>query len=144
MPSRKEWTLIFIGLPGDRFDTDQLRIMKGLFLFSQEGPEAVQELYDFEPYNYGPFDTGIYHDLDSLEAEGLITSEAVLGTNRRIYKLTPNGQQRMDEILGLAPQGAVYVLARIKRHVTSLSFLDLLRDVYKRYPAYAVQSVARL
>lgn len=144
MLNRRDWLLLFIGLPGGRYMTDQIRVMKGMFLFSMEGPRAARELYGFQPYDYGPFDTQIYHDLDTLEARGLIRSEVVEGTNRRIYSLTTKGEQSMAALLESAEPHTANALRRIKRHVTSLGFIDLLREVYERYPDYAVRSVARL
>jgi hypothetical protein len=69
---RRDWLLLFIGAPGGPYSTDQIRVMKGMFLVSKEGPDDLRDLYNFEPYDYGPFDTTIYHDLDTLELEGLI------------------------------------------------------------------------
>jgi len=144
MLSRQDWLLLFIGLPGGPYPTDQIRVMKGMFLFSQEGPPQVRRLYNFKPYDYGPFDTQIYHDLDLLEALGMVRSDVVSGTNRRIYRLTEKAQQHFGMLETAAPEAPLAALRGIKRRVTSLSFLDLLKHVYERYPDYAAKSVAQL
>jgi DNA-binding PadR family transcriptional regulator len=141
--TRQDWLLLFIGLPGGSHPTDQLRVMKGMFLFSQEGPRQVRDLYDFQPYSYGPFDTQIYRDLDQLEIEGLIRADIALGTNRRIYRLTKKGEEIFPSLHPSAPATWLDILRRVKQHVTSLSFTDLLNDIYDRYPDYAVNSVRR-
>ena len=69
---RSDWLLLFIGLPEGKFKTDQLRITKGMFLFVQECKALDPSLYDFKPYDYGPFAPDIYADLDLLEAQGFI------------------------------------------------------------------------
>jgi len=143
MLEREDWLLLFIGLPGGKFYADQVRVMKGMFLFSKEGPASVRNLYDFTPYDYGPFDTGVYRDLDKLEAQGLIRSSFLLGTNRRIFEPSSQGAERVADLLKQAPRDAVQVLGRIKTEVTSLGFIELLKYVYDKYPEYARRSVVR-
>jgi DNA-binding PadR family transcriptional regulator len=143
MPRREDWLLLFVGLPGGDFCSDQIRVMKGMFLFSKEGPGVVRDLYSFTPYDYGPFDTQVYRDLDTLEVQGFVRVEPIQGTSRHVFRLTAKGEQRMVQLLGEAPGAAVDVLGDIKKLVTSRSFLDLLRYVYEKYPAYASQSVVR-
>jgi DNA-binding PadR family transcriptional regulator len=138
---RQDWLLLFIGAPSGPYATDQIRVMKGMFLVSKEGPDELRGLYHFQPYDYGPFDTTIYHDLGALELRGLIRVEPSESTNRRIYRLTRKGQQRTEELTTSARGGSITALRQIKEKVTSLSFLALLNHVYKRYPAYAVKSV---
>jgi len=141
---RDEWLLLFIGLPGDRYPTDRIRLMKGLFLFSQQGPVAVGALYDFKPYDYGPFDTRVYRDLDALLADGSVVAEPGPTPGQTLYRLTTPGEGRFSGLLARAPKRAVGQLAEIKQLVTRLGFVELLRDVYQRYPAYAAHSIARL
>jgi len=140
---RRDWLLLFLGAPGGPYPTDQIRVMKAMFLVSKEGPDDLRDLYSFEPYDYGPFDTTIYHDLDALEEAQLISSET-LGTSRRIYRLTRKGVDRTAAIEGEAGGAALDFIRRTKRTVTSLSFLDLLRSVYEKYPDYAVRSKAQI
>jgi DNA-binding PadR family transcriptional regulator len=143
MLQREDWLLLFIGLPGGKFYTDQVRVMKGMFLFSKEGPTSVRDLYDFSPYAYGPFDTAVYRDLNSLEAQGLIRCSAVFGTNRRVFELSGQGQQRCQQLVKDAPADALDALRGIKERVTSLSFVELLKFVYGKYPDYAARTVMR-
>ncbi|MGB2694860.1 MAG: hypothetical protein WBD55_06680 [Dehalococcoidia bacterium] len=141
MLSRDDWLLLFIGIPGGKFYTDQIRVMKGMFLLDKEGPQELRDLYDFRPYDYGPFDTQVYRDLDRLEALGLIEVSQIVGTNRQVYGLTAKGEERMKQVLDEAPQHVVEALRQIKELVTSRHFTSLLQYVYKKYPAYAARTV---
>lgn len=141
---RMDWLLLYIGLPAGPYPVDQLRAMKGLFLFSKEGPKEAADLYHFEAYDYGPFDVQIYHDVSSLTDNGLVYVEREVGTSQRIYRLTAKGEKRLASLVAQANTGGLDVLAQIKKLTTSLSFLELLRHVYGKYPEYAVRSVARL
>lgn len=144
MLERKDWLVLFLGLPAESYPVDQIRVMKGMFLWSKEGPQEAQQLYRFEPYNYGPFDTTVYRDLDVLESEGLIGVESYVGNRQRRYFLTPAGEQRASQLSARVLPKAMAKLRDIKRHVTSLPFADLLKSIYQRYPDYAVNSVARV
>jgi DNA-binding PadR family transcriptional regulator len=141
--TRIDWLLLFIGLPGGKFYTDQIRVMKGMFLLDKEGPQELRDLYDFQPYDYGPFDTRVYRDLDHLEALRLIEVSQIVGTNRQVYGLTAKGEERMKQVLNEAPQQVVEALHQIKELVTSRSFTSLLQYVYKKYPTYAARTVMR-
>lgn len=144
MPDRKSWLLAFLAQPSGPFPTDQIRVMKGMFLWSQEGPDDARDLYGFQPYSYGPFDTDIYRDLESLEADGLIWSEQSPGTSRRIYSATAEGERQVQESNYNIPKTHLEQLAGIKMLVTSLGFAGLLQHVYQKYPLYAAKSIARV
>lgn len=143
MSSRADYLLVFLGLPASQFFTDQIRVMKGMFLLSQEGPQVLRNLYSFEAYDYGPFDTSVYHDLDTLMNNGLIEVEAVPGTNRRVYKMTARGDTEASNVIQTLPRDVLGALQETKRLVTSMSFTKLLEYVYARYPAYASRSLYR-
>lgn len=143
MPSRTDYLLVFLGLPAAQFFTDQIRVMKGMFLLAQEGPPVLRNLYEFEAYDYGPFDTSIYHDLDVLTTSGLVEVSAIPGTNRRVYELSPRGEQEASALLRSLPNEVVDALQETKRLVTSMSFTKLLEYVYARYPKYASRSLYR-
>lgn len=117
--------------------------MKGMFLISREGPPEIRDLYAFEPYLYGPFNREVYSDLATLESEALITSQSIGGTSRRVFRTTSAGNDRIEELIAELPEGPVSKVQEIKKLVTSLSFLHLLRHVYARHPEYSVRSVLR-
>jgi uncharacterized protein YwgA len=133
-----EWLLLYVAIPvpgqvGLR-PVEPIQIMKGMFLFVMETGEAV---YRFEPYLYGPFSSELYRDLDRLIAEGLVRAEPVPGQTWSVYTSTEMGRNRAHEILARAPRSLVAQLERIKQYVTAVSFSELLRDIYRKYPRFA-------
>ena len=141
---RRDLLLLFIAMPGGSYTTDRIRIMKGLFLLTQDGPKEIRGAYEFRPYNYGPFDTSIYHDLERLETEGLIRIQASGVPGRDAYETTSQGEAKARDLeAGLQPV-TVSAIRETKRFVTAVSFVDLLRHVYEKHQDYAVKSVARL
>ncbi len=142
MVDRRDWVLAFIGAPASgSFRPDQIRVMKGLFLLSKEGPPELRDLYTFAPYDYGPFDKYVYHDLDVLGVEGLIDDTVVASSKRRIFRVTPRGEQRCAEIRASADPVTIKAIDEVKDIVSSMGFMQLLRYVYDRHPDFAVASI---
>jgi len=141
--NREDYVLLFVAIPSGPFETDQIRVMKGMFLLTQEGPPALRSLYAFQAYDWGPFDTGVYRDLASLEAKGLITSESSIGSNRRVYRPTLAGRFRAAELARRIDRGALRALFQAKEFTTTRAFLDLLKAIYAKYPQFAANSRLR-
>ncbi len=141
--NQRDWLMLLLGV-GDARALDPIRIQKGMFLLAQEGGVREDEQYLFRPYDYGPFSSRIYDDLDALVDEGLVAREAVSGYTWSRYRLTEDG---MRETQGIADRldekhlRSVRYLVQMKRDVLSRSFNRLLRYVYRRYPDYAKNSV---
>ena len=140
--TRAEWLLLFLSRSPfgvvEPAALDPIRIQKGMFLLSMRGP--ARDIYSFRPYNWGPFSSDIYRDLDELEGSGLLRSESVSGQSWRLYETTSKGESVAQEIsLHVAPQNVEW-LGRVRRFVTERRFVDLLRSIYAEYPDYATKS----
>jgi len=57
------------------------------------------------------------------------------------YRLTEKGQEQASILIKNISSELLARLKAIKIRVTSLSFLGLLREIYKEYPEYAKNSV---
>lgn len=122
---------------------EPLRIMKGMFLATMRGPDELEELYAFRPYDYGPFTREIYDDLDELAAAGLVAEESVSGRSWRTYRPTELGLERARQIADTAGPDALAALKDAYEFVVTRGFLKLLRDIYAEFPAYAVNTVVQ-
>ena len=138
---RDEWLLLYVAMPidGETPELDPVRIMKGMFLFTQEHP-GLKRLYGFAPYQYGPFSTDIYRDLDSLVGRGDIRARRVQGYSWSLYSPTTAGSKKLPRLTKDAGAEAVEDLKEVKGLVCSLRFAELLREVYRRYPRYAAKT----
>jgi hypothetical protein len=91
MTTRQEWLLMALAHRNGEPMTPA-QIQKAMFLMSAEASGLVgQRFYDFIPYNYGPFDARVYHDLDELAQHGLVASTYVPGRDWKLYAVTPAG-----------------------------------------------------
>lgn len=144
MLERREWVLFFLGQPSGPFPADQIRVMKGLFLLSQRLPDEAGRTFSFQPYSYGPFDKGVYDELDELEAEGLVRAVRSTGSTRRSYDLTQAGVEIFNALLNSVTRQEARVAAETKEQVTSQTFTALLKSVYSEFPEFSVNSIASL
>lgn len=121
------------------YDFDPIRVMKGSFIIAQQGRQEWRGLYDFRPYDYGPFDPSVYRTKDTLIARGLL----VVSKESRYpsYRLTDAGHTHLVDVEHRVGAAAASWVKRIGHYVTSKSFSQLLDEVYRRFPEYAVRSV---
>jgi uncharacterized protein YwgA len=142
----QDWLTLLIAFEGAPEGLDPVRIQKGMFLFAQETDVPLAQKYDFRPYNYGPMSRRIYDDLDTLVAGGLVEQVPVRGQSWTLYRATPAGVARGNALVTQAnavhPEAVAHLFAT-KAAVASVSFEELLTDVYDRYPDMATKSVFR-
>jgi len=144
MTPRAELLLAFLAAGPNRLDP--IRIMKGMFIFGQEAPaewlEGIQ-MYEFQPYNWGPFCQDIYRDLDELRGRGLVETTEDPGASWKYYNATAAGCALSDDLARYYRTPLLAFLKQIREYTLRHSFEDLLRAVYKKYPKYAVNTVFR-
>jgi hypothetical protein len=141
MDLKQQILLSYIGQGGE---IDPIRIMKGLFVFSKETPAGwigESDRYHFVPYQFGPCSFDIYSDLDALERSGYLQSKQPLGQSWKYYSVTDMGKYAVEQAAGrFQPQVLTY-LNQVRSWVDQQSFKGLLKAIYRRYPAYASNSV---
>jgi DNA-binding PadR family transcriptional regulator len=143
VPGREDWLLLLIDRDatgaGGPDALDPVRIQKGMFLLSKRGPK--RDLYHFRPYNWGPFSSTVYGDLNLLENEALIAREQEPGRAWVRFRTTANGSERARAIAEDLKPSTVQWMAATRRFLTTRSFTRLLSDVYDEYPEYATESL---
>ena len=143
---RQETLLCFLGCAPPKKALDPLRIVKGLFIISQELdledlPQGSR--YSFIPYDYGPFSVDIYDDLDDLRACGLLEATEVGGRSWKLHSLSEEGRTYLQGVRETFGEKALRYLQAVYLWVSSQSFSDLLKSVYAKYPDFASESVFR-
>ena len=121
-----------------------VQVQKLLFLIDRRIPHIVGgPHFNFEPYDYGPFDSRIYAELQSLANAGLVEIITEPTLRWKKYRLTPEGLHRGETLLAqLGPAGASYIKTLVN-FVRRLSFGELVGAIYKAYPEMRVNSVFR-
>jgi hypothetical protein len=131
--------LIAKGAENAPYPFDAIRTMKSAFIVSQRGLAEWRGLFDFQPYDYGPFDSAVYRSRDSLLDQGLLERSG--GYDACV--LTEGGQRRVGELEAQLGENANW-LKGIGWWASSRSFAQLLREVYAEYPDFAARSIAHL
>ena len=143
--NRSDWIVLLLARDELHVDgpesLDPVRIQKGMFLLSEIGP--AKALYSFRPYNWGPFSSDIYGDLDGLVRSGLVSQDTAPGRTWARYSLTESGRTAAHEIAEAAGNETVTWIGDMRRFLTERSFAQLLNDVYARFPDMATRSQFR-
>lgn len=143
MPIQKEHILlefIHVKTDGKTIPIDPIRIMKGMFIFYNESDIKLQDFYDFVPYLYGPCSFAIYRDIDKFVSEKFV--EEIENSQSKWYYYTTT--QLGGKEIAYLPEDLKQKLTDVKKFVLNLSFIDLLKYVYKKYPDYASSSIINL
>ncbi|HLZ28943.1 MAG TPA: hypothetical protein VKV73_16630 [Chloroflexota bacterium] len=138
---RRDWTLLTIAA-AEGAPVTPVQLQKSLFLLGQELPNIVgPRYYAFEAYNYGPFDAAVYRDAENLAVQGLVDIERPEGARYNQYRISADGRAKAEELRQQAPQQALKYLATVVQWARGLSFPELVRAIYAKYPQYRVNSV---
>jgi len=117
-----------------------VQVQKLLFLIDREIPRLVGgPHFNFQPYDFGPFDSAVYDVLDRLTMQGLVSQ----GQARyRLYALSPVGYQHGVGLLNGHPSAAPYI-RQAAAWVRSLPFNQLVAAIYRAYPDMKANSIFR-
>ncbi len=137
--TRKEWLLLVLeAAEGENLTPVQLQ--KSLFLVGKLlGAEKEGGFYEFIPYDYGPFAKDVYSDAESLEREQLVRIDRIPARRWKEYSATP---RTLNEAAAIEADAKLRDNVRkIVKWTRSLPFPELVRSIYKHFPAYKMNSV---
>lgn len=141
MMNRIDWNLLVLAA-ADGKPLDPAQLQKVLFLLQERNPQAVTDRYDFQPYDYGPFDSDVYADASKLEEYGLAIVCRTAG-GWKTYAATVEGLRQARRLSEQADKTAVEYVKKAVAWARSLSFTELIREIYKAYPNMRVNSKFR-
>lgn len=109
--------------------------VKLVFLLRNE--TAIQNdstFYDFVPYKYGPFSFALYRELGSLRQNGYVTPEEnQIAVSNKMLEI-------IEETTDRLPETTRQAVTSVVDQYGGLSQETLVKDVYSRYPWYAINS----
>jgi type I restriction enzyme S subunit len=114
-------------------------LMKYVFLFQME-TTTWRRLYHFIPYHYGPFAKELYSDLEALREQDFITIDNGDDVRTQII-LTNSGE--IEVAFSDLPKDILEDVTAILDTYGHLSHSELLKEVYKKYPAYAQNTLLK-
>ncbi len=139
---RHELLLAGLAAGGENATFTPVQVQKLFFLIDREAASLINGPYfNFEPYDYGPFDRAVYAGLDALAAFNLVEIHST-GRYRR-YALSQTGFQEGNRVLSDLPENAKSYITSVAEWVRKLTFEQLVASIYKRYPDMKAKSVFR-
>ena len=131
--------LLKIIAAADREPLTPAQLQKVAFRVAMECSEYMPEdYYCFRKYDYGPFSAEIYQDAEQLEREGKIRTSIHPRGGWREYAATVRGT---NTELADIPDAVSSVIVDIVTWARSLTFQQLIREIYRMYPEYRENSV---
>lgn len=141
------------------------RLEKLIFLLERETAvgEQLTENSEFVSHNFGPFSEKVYQAVEVLVAAGLLQDSAelssstedsweieeIVGTRQanpyatRNFDLTERGRRYYAALIQDLPKGTETILSDFKGRFGTRPLRQLIRYVYKKYPAYTEKSLIR-
>ncbi len=120
-----------------------VQVQKLFFLLDRNIAEQINgPHFDFEPYDYGPFDKAVYDELGEMSDDGFveIIEPGSFGSTRT-YRLTSEGYETGKKSLDKLPETVQQYILEVVEFVRSLSFAQLVSAIYQAYPDTKVNSV---
>lgn len=134
----------------DRID-GRTRLQKMVFVVQQELKEAGElsedQLYEFFPYDYGPFSKELAEDIDDMLDEGLLDEDPEKyndeGDVKYYYDLESDGEELVEQEIADNDLDSILEKSRhIKKQFNEdMDLPEVIDEVYSEYPDYAEESV---
>ncbi|MCC6523371.1 MAG: hypothetical protein IT373_11965 [Polyangiaceae bacterium] len=124
--------LVLAGLATDNCaPLTPVQAQKLFFLLDQCASNLDGPHWNFAPYDYGPFDAGVYREMESLAREGLVSIR--LG-GVRCFLATDEGARRGKAALASLPADTRSYVEQLGHWVRSLTFPQLVSAIYQAFP----------
>jgi uncharacterized protein len=140
--NRSEILLAGLAAAGENANLTPVQVQKLFFLLDREAaPLLGGPHFNFQPYDYGPFDSAVYNGIEELARRDLAR---VQSTGRyRVYSLSQLGFQEGSRLLNTVTPNARAYIINIAGWIRQLSFEQLVASIYNRYPEMKAKSVFR-
>jgi len=137
--AKSDWILLILR----KRPLDRIRIMKSLFLIWLRCNKNIPNYFHFKPYLYGPCSIEVYSELQDLLGNGLITQPPHSMQQWANYYLTDQGRLKSELAIKNVDAKSLELIGDVVEEVFRLSFIDLLRKVYRESPEFAINSVLK-
>ncbi len=142
LTERQKYVLAVFAAAGDDVQFSPAQVQKLFFLLDKKiSPSIGGQKFDFQPYDYGPFDRAVYEELDLLSRQGYIQIHQGSTPAGRRYMLTLTGSRQGASALSGYVDRARNYMGEAARWVRSLSFAQLVGSIYNAYPEMKANSI---
>lgn len=137
---RKDLVLATLATAGPAEVFTPVQVQKIFFLIDRRGSHLTGgPHFNFQPYDYGPFDNAVYSELEQLEFAGAVQTNN--SGRYKLFSLTPQGYEAACKVLAILPLPTRTFLKETVAWVRSLGFNQLVAAIYREYPDMKTRSV---
>jgi hypothetical protein len=97
--------------------------------------------FNFQPYDYGPFDSDVYSVIETLQARGEAIIAPSPAGNWNTYAASDEGAERGQKLLSALDDEVWKYIEKVSDWVRSLSFKSLVKSIYEAYPRMRENSI---
>ncbi len=126
------------------------KFQKIMFIIEQEVKgidKYFSQKHSWDAYHFGPFSDSLLEDLELLNLWGLIRikekyfEEEDISSEYVVYEITEKGKRIVKgKILPKLPTKVIKKITEIKQKYIKMPVMEIISDVYKRYPVFAEKS----
>lgn len=117
---------------GDPWVSSQL--LKVFFLLDRKIPEETGgPHWNFQPFDYGPYDVTVFRTLDTLVMKGLVLTQRD-GYLIQSYRSSVKGHRQGEEELKKLPERAQDYIQKLSEWIRALSFVQSVAAIRKDFP----------
>jgi hypothetical protein len=120
-----------------------VQIQKAVFLIDKNLPHLVHRgpKFDFVPYNYGPFDRGVYTEAENLQRDGDAIISPSSNGRWMTYAASKSGLASGDLVLQRLKLKSRRYIESVAEWVLAQSFGSLVKSIYDVYPDMKENSI---
>lgn len=119
-----------------------VQVQKLFFLVNENvAKQAGRSYFDFQPYDYGPFDKEVYRELEQLDERGLVEITNPDSRGNRAYRLTNEGSRAAREAFDGLEEPIQNYIGETVEFVRNVPFDELVSAIYQAYPDMKKNSV---
>lgn len=122
------------------YPLDRIRMQKAVFLLTHASHQGWSEMFDYSPYNWGPYSSQLTDTVHGLRQAGELVEADFPGSQYGTYRTSPSGEARAHESWAELTEQERTFIRRVRAYVSAKSFQQLLREVYAAFPTYATAS----
>lgn len=142
--SRNDLVLAILAVAAGRpYSPAQLQKTAFLITTNLGGLVTDGPSFNFQPYDYGPFDKDVYVEAQRLRDMGSVEITPSPWGRWVTYAATQNGIERGLAILSRMPESAQKYVRDVSAWALAQSFNSLVKSIYDAYPAMRANSIFR-
>lgn len=142
--TRNDLVLAVLAAAGGR-SYSPAQLQKTLFLIAKNAPHIITAGpgFDFQPYDFGPFDRDVYVEAQTLRDHGDAEITPSPWGRWVTYAASSHGIAKGQDVLGRMNDDVKTYIQAVSSWALAQNFNSLVKSIYDAYPEMRVNSIFR-